>query len=302
MNTTYLREFIAVAETKSFDKAAEALYISQSNLSKHIRRLEEQFGVVLFDRNSRHVDLSAAGAVLLPVAKKIIAAEQQLERSLSAYKNDQHSILRLGAIANIAAYRLGSLFQKYQEEYPDHYLNMRGGAPQDNYQQLLSGERELAFLRYDKRTDMSKFAVIPFTKDRLVAVCTKEHPIARHESVAITELKNEHILSFAEGSFMHDFIKDAFERANITPHIVMSAHRTDNLLYLTSYQMGICLLMRRPALTVIGDNLTLVDITPPIENRVDLCYLKATVLSRPAEDFIRCFNHWLGEEASDLKM
>ena len=295
MNTAYLREFVLIAQVQGFERAAALLFTTQSSLSKHIKRLEEGLNVALFDRSSRRATLTPAGEALLPLAREMLAQEDRILKEIQTLQPGQRTVLSLGSIANIAAYQLGSLFQRFQEEYPLCYLNLCGGAPQEMHQRLLSGERELVFLRYDQQTDMSAFNIIPFTTDRLVAVCPSTHPFALRDSVTLQDLAGEHIISFAEGSFMHEFIQNAFRREGLTPNIVMSAHRTDNLLYLTGYQMGICLLMRRPALTIRDSRMTLVDIEPPIENHVDLCYRKDRALSEAAQKFITCFLRWKEE-------
>ena len=231
MNTVYLREFVLIAQVQGFERAAALLFTTQSSLSKHIKRLEEGLNVALFDRSSRRATLTPAGEALLPLAREMLAQEDRILKEIQTLQPGQRTVLSLGSIANIAAYQLGSLFQRFQEEYPLCCLNLCGGAPQEMHQRLLSGERELVFLRYDQQTDMSAINVIPFTTDRLVAVCPSTHPFALCDSVTLQDLAGEHIISFAEGSFMHEFIQSAFRREGLTPNIVMSAHRTDNLLY-----------------------------------------------------------------------
>ena len=300
MNTAYLQEFVAIAQVQGFEHAAALLFTSQSSLSKHIKRLEEGLNVTLFDRSSRRATLTPAGEALLPLARELLLLESRMQEAMQPFRDGQRNVLTLGSIANIAAYNPGALFQRFQEEYPACYLNLCGGAPQEMHQRLLSGERELVFLRHDEQTDMSAFEVIPFTSDRLVAVCPITHPFAARPSVTLQDLAPEHIIFFAEGSFMYEFTLNAFRRAGIVPNIVMSAHRSDNLLYLTGCQMGICLLMRSPALTIHDERMAVVDIDPPIENRVDLCYRKDRPLSEAARNFIACFRRWQLEAGGDV--
>lgn len=71
MNTSYFREFTVLAEVKNYWEAAERLYINQSTLSKHIKSMENELGILLFDRSTRHVELTRYGKALLPYARSI---------------------------------------------------------------------------------------------------------------------------------------------------------------------------------------------------------------------------------------
>lgn len=97
LDTSLLRAFITVAQTKSFTQAAEALYTSQPWLSTQIRSLEEQFGLPLFNRTSHHVEVTPDGAVLLGHAQAVLDAAERAANELVRGAPRRAARLRLGA-------------------------------------------------------------------------------------------------------------------------------------------------------------------------------------------------------------
>ena len=82
LNVRYLEEFVTLTEKNNFLEAAECLFISQSCLSKHIKKLEAEIGVELFERTTRTVVLTEFGQMLLPYAKKMVGLEYEFEKNV----------------------------------------------------------------------------------------------------------------------------------------------------------------------------------------------------------------------------
>ena len=96
LNVRYLEEFVTLTEKNNFLEAAECLFISQSCLSKHIKKLEAEIGVELFERTTRTVVLTEFGQMLLPYAKKMVGLEYEFEKMCTARFIRTAAILCLG--------------------------------------------------------------------------------------------------------------------------------------------------------------------------------------------------------------
>lgn len=96
LNVRYLEEFVTLTEKKNFLEAAECLFISQSCLSKHIKKLETEIGVELFERTTRTVVLTEFGQMLLPYARKMVSLEYEFEKMCTARFIRTAAILCLG--------------------------------------------------------------------------------------------------------------------------------------------------------------------------------------------------------------
>ncbi|MGI5948059.1 MAG: LysR family transcriptional regulator [Lachnospiraceae bacterium] len=289
MNTTYFKEFIALAECCNYEKAAEDLYTTQSTLSKHIQKMENELGILLFERTSRKVKLSKCGELLLPYARKTLELENEYTALLSSYAAKSSNSLSIGSVTNMAAYGISNLLVSFQKNFPDYRIDISGTSPYVVYRQLLDGKYDLAFLRYNTKMDMSHFHSIPFTTDRLVLACSKNHPMASRGKVSLMDFKDDFFIMFKSETFMHDFINNAFQEIGFHPHISLYAHRSENLLELATQELGVCLLMKKMAQAINNPNVVLLELKESFPCNIAICYLKNKPLSKSAKSFIHFF-------------
>ncbi|MDL2319449.1 LysR family transcriptional regulator [Eubacteriales bacterium OttesenSCG-928-A19] len=287
MNINHIKEFIALSESESFAEAAENSYTTQSTVSKHIKKMEQELGVTLFDRTSRTVRLSECGEILLPFARQIDEIERAYLSALAKHSRLSSDSLTIGSITNLVAYGISDILVGFQNEYPTYQIDISGGSPYDVYKNLYAGRYDLAFLRYTDRMDISGLSAVPFAEDEIVAVCSKYHPLAEHKVISLGALRDERILLYSPNSFMHDFIINACTDAGFKPNVALTVHRTENLVELASQQLGICFLMGQHMSGISNPNIAAIRIDPPYGCRIDLCYKKGQKPSIPAQNFLK---------------
>src|ERR1700743_3614217 len=120
----HLRYFVAVAEELHFGRAAQRLHIAQPPLSQQIRKLEEMLGYPLFDRTSRSVALTAAGAVFLERAQRTLRNLQRDVDEARCVGRGQVGSLHLGFVGSAMLTALPAIFRRYREAYPDVRLHL----------------------------------------------------------------------------------------------------------------------------------------------------------------------------------
>ncbi|HEY3481145.1 MAG TPA: LysR family transcriptional regulator, partial [Streptomyces sp.] len=118
METRQLEYFVAVAEELSFTRAAQRLFAVQSTVSAAVRALETELGVRLFDRSTRRVALSAAGAAFLPEAKAAIDALERARATVQEASEGLRGSLRIGTLTSIAGLDLPRLLGAFHQRYP----------------------------------------------------------------------------------------------------------------------------------------------------------------------------------------
>jgi len=117
MEINYLKEFVVLAQTGNFLEAADTLYSSQSTLSKHIKSMESELGVPLFDRTTRKVRISKYGQLLLPYAKQIIELHDEYTAILQTSLETDREILTVGSIHILAQYKITDIFAECSIDY-----------------------------------------------------------------------------------------------------------------------------------------------------------------------------------------
>ncbi len=124
MDLNQLRSFVTVARFAHLTRAAEALHLSQPAISGHIKALEEQFGVSLFERTSSGMDLTPSGRQLLSEAEQIIGAVQHLQHSAQGLRGQPTGRLKLGTVLDPVVLRVGDLLVRALDRYPQIELEL----------------------------------------------------------------------------------------------------------------------------------------------------------------------------------
>ena len=136
--------FITVAAKRSFTRTAEALGMAQSAVSQHLKRLEDQLGLTLLDRNSRSVALSADGEAMLPHAHALLASEKAMAAAARDIQAKSDAVLRIGAYSFAAEQRTDAI-NAFQERYPEPRLEIVYGTRAELLAKLRAGELDVFF-------------------------------------------------------------------------------------------------------------------------------------------------------------
>lgn len=286
MDINYICEFSVLAETCSYMEAADQLFISQSALSRHIKTLEEDLGVQLFDRSTRKVSLSRYGAVFLPFARQIAATRYEYETALAAAQNACHGNIRIGTIPVMSHYQITDLLADFQKNNVGFTLDVVEGDSTELIRLLRSGQCDLAFLR-EGEEDTGEFNIIHYDTDQLAAFIPKSHPFARQSFIRIEQLRNEPLMFLSKNTFMYSLCVETCKKAGFTPNVVLTTRRAANMLDLVRKGMGIALLSRRPTIPLMTDDIAAIDIEPRIITNINLAYPKNLQLSEGVKQFIR---------------
>ncbi len=190
----HFRYFLAVAEELHFGRAAARLHIAQPPLSQAIRKLEDEIGVRLFDRTSRHVALTDAGRVLAGEARKVLSdvevAVAEVRRAGGA-----GAVLRIGCIHHLPIERLLRLLGALHERDPGSPTQVRHLLGLEQVQELRSGSLDIAI--FDQAEDHADLEYEPlFPGERLAVFMPPDHPLAKKQAVGPNDLTREKLVMF----------------------------------------------------------------------------------------------------------
>ncbi len=310
MNIEYMNEFVVLAETCNFWEASERLYMNQSTLSKHIKSLENDLGVALFKRTTRHVALTSYGRIFLPYARSISRAHFDGMAAIKRGQNVESGLLTIGTLPSMPQYRVTQLLANFQTCYPKSSVRITEDDPARLIDLLENEICELVFTREDKQNFESNFVKdirikrIPYIKDQLVVLMQKSHPLSGAPSINLQQLSTEAFCLLKEGSLMYDISMDACQRAGFVPEIIFTSHRPDSIIDMVTNRNCIALLMNQHV-EMFGDGSKQLDvpwkaipIVPSIESQISLCYRVDQELSDTAKEFIGFFEDSVFRETS----
>lgn len=162
-----VRSFVAIAEARSFRRAAEQLRMTQPPLSRQIQKLERELGVTLFDRGQRHVDLTAAGQAFLTSARRLLALADAAPDTARLVAEGHAGTVRIGFTAASGFDFLGRLITRLEEQAPAIDVVLTEMVSSEQFDELRSGRLDLALARppaddeqFDSRTVHSEPMVV----------------------------------------------------------------------------------------------------------------------------------------------
>ncbi|MCC8100740.1 MAG: LysR family transcriptional regulator [Clostridiales bacterium] len=296
MQTTYVREFLVVADTLNYAEAAKRLYTSHSSLFKHIKTLEDDIGGTLFDREGHSISLSEFGQEFLPHARRLIEDEDWCLGDLAKWKAASND-----SITFTTDYRIVDLITLFHRKYP-HYIihNLEKENRNQSVQMLAKGEIDAALL-CDEELDTELFDRIPFAVDSMAVVLPVSHPLAGETSIRLEQLKNENFIMLPTESRHFDYCRHAFADAHFTPRISMICARGDAVVQNIVDSGGCSIMMKNLTMRQNEGKIAIVPLEPEIEVHVDLWVRKKRRRSMAVQDFIRFVRQKIGENGSENK-
>ena len=194
-----IRYFCVLADELHFSKAAAVLNISAPSLSQQISRLEKTIGTPLFERNPRKVTLTAAGAELLPLARRVRDDHDDVLRwAENAAGGGEPEVLRIGLIAAGAGALTTAILSAAVQRMPDLRVEMRRLGFFDTARELLDGRVDVVFAPSPLPSD-DRIVADPLWSEPRVLVVPSSHPLADRDAVSIDEVADEVFVSASGG-------------------------------------------------------------------------------------------------------
>ncbi len=208
-----LKVFYTVAKRLNFTKAAEELFISQPAVSKHIKELESQFNVALFDRRGNKVVLSPAGGVLLDHTEDILKIYRRIEFDLNQFNETFKGVLHVGSSTSITQYILPPLLARFHAVHENVKIELLNGNSEQIEKALLNKSIEMGVV--ESKSKRREINYVPFLKDEIVLVCSTKNPWVKKEEIKPEDLKNIPLLLREPGSGTLEVIADALKQKGI---------------------------------------------------------------------------------------
>ena len=206
--------FFEVANLRSFSKAADALYLSQPAVSKHVKNLEGQLGASLFNRNGNNISLTPFGEKLYDHLFHAKSIQKQLEYDLSIMKGQEGAkgSLKLGASTTVSLYILPRIISQFHKNHPNVHIQLLNRNSGNILEALLNKEIDLAII--EGQNKINRVSYTYFADEEVIAVCSKQSPYAK-PSLELMELKQVPLALRERGSGTLYALMKELEQQNI---------------------------------------------------------------------------------------
>ncbi|WP_218184615.1 LysR substrate-binding domain-containing protein [Nigerium massiliense] len=195
-----LRYAVAVAEERSFTRAAERCFVVQSALSHQIKALEGEIGVRLFARNSRRVELTPAGEAFVASARESLRAAERAVVDAAAAEGEVRGVLSLGMIPTVGAVDVPALLADFHAAHPAVRVRLRSGNSEEFLADIRAGALDVAFLGLPEGAPPDGVGLRELSRESLVAVLPAQHRLAGRTRLALADLADERFVDFPTGS------------------------------------------------------------------------------------------------------
>jgi LysR family hydrogen peroxide-inducible transcriptional activator len=192
MTLTELRYIVAVAKEKQFCKAAKQCFVSQPTLSLGIKKLEEELGVLLFERNHQELVITPVGQKIVEQAKQVLSGVGTIKELAQLDHDPLSEPLRLGAIHTVGPYLFPDLLPVVQENAPQLTLLIEENYTSELTKKLKAGEIDAAIVSLPYQEPGIEIEVL--YKEPLVILVPSSHPLAMNERISVKQLAKETIL------------------------------------------------------------------------------------------------------------
>lgn len=237
-----LQQFVAVAEELHFGRAAARLGMTQPPLSVQIRRLEDQIGVSLFDRDRRHVSLTPAGEVLLAEANQILIHVARAVRLTAAATGGDLGELRIGFVSTADYNVLPAVLRSFQADHPHVHLVLRELTTDEQLVQFAVDDLDVGFVVPPIDSDQLDTELLH--SEPLVVALPVSHALATgSDALGVEQLAAERFIDFDRASApqLHDALVSYCTSNGFRPNVTQVATQMQTIVSLVSADMGVAL-------------------------------------------------------------
>jgi len=236
-----LRELISfyhVARVRSVSKAARTLELGQPTVTTHLRKLEVEFGITLFDRIKRPIQLTSEGLTLLELVTAVVTSVDALKTQMD-YSERRGSFV-VGAYPDLVTHHLPSGIQKFRQDYPDVRIRLLARSYNPLIQLVRSGEIDLAFCSSPPADDPT-LEFKELFKYNTVLMTPPGHELLNSGPVGLEEISAFPLILPAPDSQLRQRVEQAFKNRGLSPDVVLALDDTESMKRYVEIGMGVAI-------------------------------------------------------------
>jgi DNA-binding transcriptional LysR family regulator len=249
MDIATLKTFLAVAQERSFSRAAAKVHRTQPAVSQAVRRLEVDLGEQLFDRSSKTGTLTDAGKVLQNYGERLVRLAEEAESAMRELRDLRRGRVLIGS-NEAAVHTLLPLIGKFRQTYPDIAIDVRRVPARQIAVEVQQGSLDFGALTFHPTEE--GLVEIPVGSDELVLLVAPSHELAKRRQVSMDEVAAHPVVAHNDPSPARERVLRLFEERQIPLNMVIALPSLDGIKRAVELNLGVALLPRRCAVTEIA--------------------------------------------------
>lgn len=272
--------FITVTECGSFSRAAERLNYTQSAVSQMVHTLEDELSATLLLRSKAGVTLTPTGEEYLPYIRAIYSARRELLAKKEEMQGLKGGNIRIGTFTSVSRNVLPRVIKAFKVLYPSVQFELLQGEYTGISNWIAEGRVDFGFVNADLAGNLT---VIPLAEDEMRAVLPPNHPLAKKQTVSLTDLAKEPYILLGEGD--ESVPLRAFQSENILPNTQYEVLDDYTIMSMVEQGLGVSLLYRL-VLQNVRSGIVSCPLSAPVKRTIALAYKNKKALSAAAQRFI----------------
>ena len=240
MQLENLKTFCDLVEFKSFSRAAERNFISQSAVSQQIAQLEMEYKCKLLDRKTRPFELTKAGHIFYNSSRKILEEYDSMIENINSLQSASLEKINLTSIFSIGMHTLQPYIKLFMSKYPNINIKIDYADAAKIYDGIEQGDIDFGIVAIPKKDKC--FQVYPFTNEPLVLVCNPNHQFAKEKNINIHQLQMCDFIAFEKNLPSRGYIDQILDQYNVTVHTTMEFDNVETIKRAIEINSGVSIL------------------------------------------------------------
>lgn len=280
-----MEEFLAVVDAGQVTAAADALFMSQSSLSKKMAALSDELGCTLFTKTKTGIKLTPTGWEFYAYARRAVRDYHQMLDRIASFGDGTGGKLHIGCLPLAAEYGIEEAISSFWADHPTVEVDYHERSQDSLIADLNLHKLDTAFVRTDL-LDTMQYVIAKLFDDELVLVCHKNHPLAHKRSVPLASLRNERFVLLGDRSGITQLFLKHCTAAGFYPNSPTHQSRHRLILKAVSRKMGVGVLPRHLVETYYDENIVIVPFDKPIATSIGFAWLRNIDVTPLLDEFV----------------
>jgi DNA-binding transcriptional LysR family regulator len=227
MQIETLKVFCDLVESGSFSQSAARNFITQSAVSQQIRALESRFSTSLLVRQGRTATTTEAGQILYTGAREILDRYERMDQELRLMGEEMSGTVRIATIYSVGLYEMSGAIKSFLKTYPKVNLHVEYSRANRVYEDCQKGSTDIGIVTYPK--PRKGIQVIPLPADKLILICSPQHPFAKRRRIDIGKLAGQDFVAFEKDIPSRRAIDKILQEHKVRVRVVMELDNIETI-------------------------------------------------------------------------